>query len=99
MIEGKTLVNLCPSYFNNSDNWIDNYYSVDESGYVIANAHGQWKYLPKLKTNAIPQLKPNTMYTLIIDVKSNTLNGLFNFSSNVSTDYVFTDSINIEAKQ
>ena len=91
-IEGKTLVNLCPKYVKNSDLWVNKTFESDSDGFVTVNANGTWVACPRLKMSST-NIKPNTVYTIILEVKSNTLvssdnNGL-EFSSTSFSEFAF----------
>ena len=91
-IEGKTLVNLCPKYVKNSDLWVNKTFESDSDGFVTVNANGTWVACPRLKMSST-NIKPNTTYTVILEVKSNTLvssdnNGL-EFSSTSFSEFAF----------
>ena len=98
-LEGRTLVNLCPKYVKGSILWISNTLNSDDYGFVTANADGTWLALPRLKLSSINNLKPSTKYTLVIEIKSNTLVGTgsncMNFSSALDVEYAFKNYIDI----
>ena len=91
-IEGRTLVNLCPKYIKNSDLWANKTFESDSDGFVTVNANGTWVACPRLIMSST-NVKPNTTYTVILEVKSNTLvssdnNGL-EFSSTSFSEFAF----------
>ena len=98
-IEGKTLVNLCPKYVKNSDLWANKTFESDSDGFVTVHANGTWLACPRLKLSSVNNLKPSTKYTLVIEIKSNTLVGTdsncMNFSSAVGVEYAFKNHIDI----
>lgn len=74
VLNGNTLVNILPKFKTSSKNYIGtNPYDVDEEGYATINATGDW--IKPFVTNMIktPLLKYDTIYTIICDVKENTL--------------------------
>ena len=80
-LEGKTLVNLWDINKMRKASSI----SVNDN-YVTVNADGSWiDCHPVYTAGKVPMLKPNTEYTVITHIKTNTLNGAF---------YVNIDSAN-----
>ena len=94
-LEGRTLVNLFESYYKNSSFWSNNTYDTDEQGYIIANANGSFLALPRVKVDKI-NIKANTEYTVLVDIKNNSLNGNFHISYKDTT--VFDKTIQLDAK-
>lgn len=95
-LEGKTLVNLIPKYSKGSGLWNHSTFEADEYGYVTASANGSWLSLPRLRKSSTP-IKQDTEYTLILDIKSNTLNSSFEVTSNISNDFIFREPILIDS--
>ena len=97
-IKGKTLVNLCPKYVKNSDLWVNKTFESDSDGFVTVNANGTWLACPRLKMSST-NVKPNTVYTLILDVKLNTLNSSngngFEFVSSAWSGFAFKVNIHV----
>ena len=97
-IEGKTLVNLCPKYVKNSDLWVNKTFESDSDGFVTVHANGTWLACPRLKMSST-NVKPNTVYTLILDVKLNTLNSSngngFEFVSSAWSGFAFKVNIHV----
>lgn len=102
-VYGNTLVNILPKFSTSSKNYVGiNSYNVDEEGYATVNGVGDWRKpfcTTKTKNSFI---KYDTIYTIICDVKENTLtrtntnkNTVFDIcSSNVAE--AFIKSINGE---
>ena len=103
VLNGNTLVNILPKFSTSSKYYVGgNKYNVDEEGYATINAIGDW--IKPFNTNMIKNsnLKYDTIYTIICDVKENTLtrtnttkNTVFDMCSN-DVDEAFIKSINGE---
>ena len=98
-IKGKTLVNLCPKYVKGSNLWWNTTFESDSDGFVTVNANGTWVACPRLRMSSVNNLKPSTKYTLVIEIKSNTLVGTdsycMNFSSAIGVEYAFKNYVDI----
>lgn len=102
-VYGNTLVNILPKFSTSSKNYVGtNSYNVDEEGYATVNGVGHWiKPFCTTKTkNSF--IKYDTIYTIICDVKENTLtrtntnkNTVFDICSNNVAE-AFIKSINGE---
>lgn len=102
-VYGNTLVNILPKFSTSSKNYVGtNSYNVDEEGYATVNGVGDWRKpfcTTKTKNSFI---KYDTIYTIICDVKENTLtrtntnkNTVFDICSNNVAE-AFIKSINGE---
>lgn len=75
-IEGNTMVNILGDGFNTPSNYVRNDWGSNNSltfdgDWVTVNSTHEWSGLTR-SSNTMP-LKPNTTYTLIVEVRENTL--------------------------
>ena len=72
-IEGNTMVNILPKFSASSIYYNGKNYEVDNEGYATISGIGQW--VKPFFTNTIKNslIKHDTIYTIICDVKENTL--------------------------
>lgn len=86
-LEGKTLVNLAPKYsikWTHSGTWLSTFLIGTKN--PVTNDHYK----------VVQDLKPNTEYTIVVNIKTNTQSGnVFLHNPNVNT-CVFTDTIHIK---
>ena len=83
--EGKQL-------YDNKNLYSQNYSKLDENNWITStydNTKGTFKVFPDLVTNAFPQIKANTEYALIIEVKEKK----GKFSMSYTTDYAYSGNI------
>lgn len=85
-LEGKTLVNLAPKYtikWTHSGTWL--------SAFLIGCNNASNSY-----SRVLQDLKPNTEYTVIVNIKTNTQSGNINLNNYQQNTCVFKDSMFIK---
>lgn len=90
-IKGRTLQNLVSMSMSK----ISNYSALSvESGYFKLQATGDWSMAYYMKSKTL--LKPSTKYTILLEVKENTLNdGSFTLNQQQNTESCFNDQIGV----
>ena len=85
-LEGKTLVNLAPKYsikWTHSGTWL--------STFLIGRNNASNQY-----SKVLQDLKPNTEYTIIVNIKTNTQSGNIDLNNYQSNTCVFKDNMHIK---
>ena len=85
-LEGKTLVNLAPKYsikWTHSGTWL--------STFLIGRNNASNQY-----SKVLQDLKPNTEYTVIVNIKTNTQSGNIDLNNYQSNTCVFKDNMYIK---
>lgn len=97
VVSGRTIQNVCPFTFTNRNDFatISAQFLVQD-GYIIFNQTEADNAYRNIFGKPIENIKPNSTYTLVVEVKNNTLNKDFTITSTLDTTTQFKQFYSIE---